>query len=151
MKKHTIVFIILIVLLATIISCSKNSSFEPPVTEKESVYFPKNLDECFTELKKNLYEEELAKFKNTEEDKAVTNAHFGLGMWIRNEWIRNRPKEAQRPLKKYFNDMGIFHPDDMSSIVLTSFHRHLNNKGIKLEHQVKWYQEYWEKEKEKNH
>ncbi len=109
---------------------------------------PKNLEECFIELKKILPEGALEKFKNTKEDEAVVNAHFGLGIWIRNEWIRNRPGESQRPLKKYFSDIGIYHPDDMSSIILRSFHRYLNSKDIKLEQQVNYYQEYWEKVKE---
>ena len=35
----------------------------------------------------------------------------------------------------------------MSSIVLTSFHRYLNKMDIKLEDQVKYYKDYWEKSK----
>ena len=45
---------------------------------------PKNLEECFIELKKILPEGALEKFKNTKEDEAVVNAHLGLGIWIRN-------------------------------------------------------------------
>lgn len=52
-------------------------------------------------------------------------------------------------LAKYFNEMGIFHPDDMSGIILTSFHRHLNGKDLQLDQQIKYYQEYWEREKKK--
>ncbi|NME72089.1 DUF6794 domain-containing protein [Flammeovirga aprica] len=46
---------------------------------------------------------------------------------------------------KYFRDLGINHPDDMSSIILTSFHRYLNDIDIKLDEQVKLYKDYWEK------
>lgn len=115
-----------------------------------SVNIPTNLEECFVELKKNLPKDEFEKFKNMKEDEATAKAHLGLGMWIRNEWIRNRKGESEKPLKKYFNDMGVFHPDDMSGIILTSFHRHLNNKDIKLDEQVRYYKDYWEKlEKDK--
>jgi hypothetical protein len=38
---------------------------------------------------------------------------------------------------------GIFHPDDMSGIILDSFWRHLHSQPIKLEEQTAYYQEYW--------
>jgi uncharacterized C2H2 Zn-finger protein len=50
-------------------------------------------------------------------------------------------------LSKYFNDKGIYHPDDMSGIILDSYHRNLNGQEIKLDEQVKYYQDYWEKSK----
>jgi hypothetical protein len=50
-------------------------------------------------------------------------------------------------LPGYFNNMGIKHPDDMSSIILTSYHRHKNGKDIKLEEQIKVYQYFWKKSK----
>jgi hypothetical protein len=37
----------------------------------------------------------------------------------------------------------IRHPDDMSGIILDSFCRHLNGNPIKLDEQVKHYQDYW--------
>jgi hypothetical protein len=43
--------------------------------------------------------------------------------------------------------MGIGHPEDMSGIILDSYHRHLNNKEIKLDEQIKFYKNYWEKAK----
>jgi hypothetical protein len=49
--------------------------------------------------------------------------------------------------------MGIYHPDDMSGIILTSYHRYLNGQDIALEAQIKSYQDYWKKvseEKEKD-
>ena len=110
-------------------------------TDQEKIYIPKNLDECYAELTKMLSKEEVEKFKNKDEDKATADAHFGLGMWLRNNWGLWQKSR----LAKYFNGMGIFHPDDMSGIILTSFHRHLNNKDIELNKQIKYYQDYWEK------
>ena len=49
------------------------------------------------------------------------------------------------PLARYFNRLGVFHPDDISGIILTSFWRHLNGRPIKLDEQVKHYQDYWKK------
>jgi hypothetical protein len=50
----------------------------------------------------------------------------------------------------WFNGKDIYHPDDISSIILVSLHRHLTGRDINLEEQVKYYQNYW-KEQEKNH
>ena len=49
-------------------------------------------------------------------------------------------------LSKYFNNMGIFHADDMSGIILTSLYRKIVGKDRNLDEQVKWYREYWGKE-----
>jgi len=38
-------------------------------------------------------------------------------------------------LYEWFNKNEIKHPDDMSSIILTSGYRHMNNQDIKLEEQ----------------
>jgi len=46
-------------------------------------------------------------------------------------------------LSKYFNDIGISHPDDMSGIILKSYYRRLNNLDIELKKQVDNYQKYW--------
>ncbi len=112
-------------------------------TDKNSptaVYIPENLDACFRELKKIL-SPELIKEMRTGTENDIIKYHHGLGMWIRNNW----GLWSGSRLKKYFNDLGIHHPDDMSGIILTSFWRHLNNKPIKLKEQIKYYQDYWKK------
>ena len=48
-------------------------------------------------------------------------------------------------LSKYFNKIGIYHPDDMSAIILESYRRNLQGEAIDLESQVDFYQEYWAK------
>jgi len=54
---------------------------------------------------------------------------------LRNEWKLNKNSH----LAIYFHDLGIIHPDDMTSIILTSFHRYLNGKYIELAKQVAVY------------
>jgi hypothetical protein len=54
-----------------------------------------------------------------------------------NLWTKSR-------LKRYFNRKGIYHPDDMSGIILKSYYRHLNDIDIDLKNQIKYYQNYWE-------
>ena len=81
--------------------------------------------------------------------KALTEAefsgkyHFGFGMWMRNNWGLWKGSR----LSKYFNSIGVYHPDDMTGIIFDSYHRQLTGHEIKLNEQVKYYQNYWAKSK----
>jgi hypothetical protein len=74
-----------------------------------------------------------------EKEEDLPKYHFGTGMGIRNGWAL----WARSQLAKYFEEMGIFHPDDMSAIILTSYHRHLNNRDIRLDKQREYFARYW--------
>lgn len=114
--------------------------------EKED-YVPKNLNDAISFLDCQWSEKDKEDFKNKPEDDAVTELHFGTGQAIRNNW--GLWKKGKNRLELFFKLRGISHPDDISSIILTSFHRHLNNKDIELKNQVKDYKEYWKKAKER--
>lgn len=101
---------------------------------------PKNIDEAIAYFEKTWTEKKKEEFKSKPERTAVLDAHHSVGMWIRNEWIRGKRDTL---LTNQFNDLGIYHPDDMSSIILTSLHRKLNNKPIDIEGQVQQYKDYW--------
>lgn len=109
------------------------------------VYIPTDLEDCFKELKKMLPEDLVTKMKSGPE-KDMIKYHHGLGTWLRNNW----GLWAGSRLREYFKKLGLAHPDDMSTVVLKSFWRHLNNKPLKVDEQVKYYQEYWKKMKERN-
>lgn len=112
--------------------------------KKDKEYIPKNLNEAISQLdilstgkdKKDI-------FDMTEEEYTVSS-HFSTGLWIRNGWGLWSGKE----LAKYFNKIGIFHPDDMSGIILCCYYRHLHNQDYKLVEQIKTYKNYWNKGKE---
>ena len=74
------------------------------------------------------------------EESAVAEAHHGLGQWLRNEW---KMWEPESEIAMFFGELGIKHADDMSGIILTSFHRWMNGKPLELDAQVKYYQNYW--------
>lgn len=101
---------------------------------------PENLTECFEALNSLVNKEELKDFRSSSEDDGTVSAHFGLGMWMRNNW----GLWGTSTLKSWFNSLGIYHGDDMSSIILTSWHRHLNDKPLLVEDQVAHYRSYWE-------
>ncbi|WP_430613213.1 DUF6794 domain-containing protein [Flavobacterium sp. JP2137] len=107
------------------------------------IYIPKNLEDCFVQINSFWNDSIKIQVKNWGEKEFSGKVHLGFGMWMRNNW---RLWGGSR-LSKYFNDLGIYDPDDMSGIILDSYHRNLNNREIKLEEQIKYYQEYWENSK----
>jgi hypothetical protein len=103
---------------------------------------PTNLDEALDFLVKvNNYDSAIRFLKSTDEDSFVSEQHHSTGMALRNEWGL---WEKESELSKWFNNIGIYHADDMSSIIMTSFHRLINTKDIDLESQVKHYIDYWD-------
>jgi len=98
---------------------------------------PKNLTECIQMLDNILKKEDKEKAKTLTEEKFFMESHFTLGMGIRNEWIRSGNPE----LVKFFLDQGVKHPDDMSAMILTSYHRHLLGKEIDFEGQIEKHNE----------
>jgi hypothetical protein len=67
--------------------------------------------------------------------------HHNFGMYLRNNWGLWRNTKLARNLY----EMGILHPDDMTSIILNSYQRNLKGDDIKLQEQIKYYQDYWRK------
>lgn len=112
-----------------------------PTLDKDSptgVAIPKDLDAAFLELDRMLTKELRDEMRKGSE-RNMAQYHFGLGMWMRNNWGFWKDLD----LAKWFNKKGVFHPDDMSGVVLTSYWRCLNGKRIDLAGQVKVYQDYW--------
>lgn len=107
------------------------------------IYIPQNLEESFVQIDSFWHDTTKAELKRLSEDEFLGRLHHGFGTWMRNNW----GLWAGSRLAKYFNEKGIFHPDDMSGIILTSYHRRLNKKPIDLEAQIKLYLAYWEKAK----
>jgi hypothetical protein len=110
----------------------------PDPAAQFKVYVPADLEDSFLELQKMLHPDLIREMKEKPE-KEMAMFHRGLGMWMRNNW----GLWAGSRLAKYFNGMGIFHPDDMSGIILDSFWRRLHSQPIELEKQVAYYQRFW--------
>jgi hypothetical protein len=104
----------------------------------DGVYIPKDLDDGHRELKNMLPKELISEMKRGTEDDMV-QYHSGLGMWLRNNWGLWKGSR----LSEYFNNIGIYHPDDMSGIILDTFWCHLKGKPHRLEERITYYQEYW--------
>jgi len=117
---------------------------------KEEEYpIPKNLNECFGILDKIFNESETDKnwFKSANEEDVLGELHHGIGMWIRNKWGLWK-KESD--MYNYFNKMGLWHADNMSSVILKSYHRFVNGKDLNLKEQITHYLDYWKDYEKQN-
>ena len=109
----------------------KQNKFTKPRPFAKNNTHPKNVDECIQSIL--TWGKDLTGFKNKTEGAAVAETHHSVGLWIRNEWGLWKGS----PLKDYFIQLGVTHPDDMSGIIIRCLHRHLNNKPLNLEEDVK--------------
>jgi len=98
-------------------------------------YVPIDLNDALEFLDCLWRDTDKEEFKNKPEGR-----HFGTGMGIRNSW---ELWSGDTEISQYFRNLGITHADDMSGIILTSFHRYLNNLDIKLDEQIAYYKEFW--------
>jgi hypothetical protein len=134
------------VVLFTIVIYSGTVYSQTDCKKYKDDYIPIGLNDAITYLECTWSKKDKQRFRKQPEREATASLHFGTGLSIRNGWGLWK---GENSLVKYFNSIGIFHPDDMSSIILTSFHRHLNNKDIDLEKQIQKYIEYWKNAEKK--
>jgi len=103
---------------------------------------PKNLNECFNVLDDIFIgaPEDLEWFKVSIEDEAVSGFHSGLGTWIRNTWGL---WEKSTELYSVLHDLGLWHADDMYSLIMTSYYRKIHGKELNLKEQIQHFISYW--------
>ena len=130
--------------LLIIVFCFGKANAQTSCDTYRKNYVPKDVDDAVNYLACIWTKADKDSFKVVPEKLAVARLHFGTGLYIRNGWGLWK---GRNELVEFFNAYGISHPDDMSSIILTSFHRYLNGKEIDLAEQIKVYQEYWDKAK----
>lgn len=141
--KFLSIYIAGLIVLAS--SCQSNVSQNKinPRADPDSptgIYIPEDLLDALAELDQMLSPEAKQEMLDIFDDKMVVGVyHFGLGMWIRNNW----GLWGGERLAAWFNDRGITHPDDMSGIILVSYRRHLKGEPLKLDEQIAFYIKYW--------
>jgi hypothetical protein len=121
--------------------------FGQNLTKKELKYCPKDLNEALTQLNKITPDSIKVKIISMTENDFIAQTHFTTGMWIRNEWLYNRYLfglvVTKSELRKDLSAKGLFSNDDMSGVILRSFHRQLSGVDINLDQQIQdiyqWY------------
>lgn len=95
-------------------------------------FIPGDVQECFVELDKML-PTNVRENLRANPDESLTSEHFGLGLWMRNNWGLWSGKSR---LKQHFDGLGIQNADSISSIILSSYWRYLNGKPLELPRQI---------------
>jgi len=130
----------ILIITSTLFSCSIfGGKVNLTKSEINGVYIPKDVNDAISELNKKFSDSLKTEIKKMSENHFSSSFHFGTGMWMRNNW----GLWGGSRLSKYFNDLGIYHPDNMSGIILNSYYRALNNKPIKLDEQTEYYKQCW--------
>ena len=152
-----VVLIILPIYLFAFAACSLQESdgrdprfkvnFHEDKKSPTGVYIPKDLNDCHAELDRMLHPDarmflagKLLGLSEEEQSQFESGyGHMGIGMWMRNNWGLWKGST----LAKYFNAMGIKHPDDMSAIILATYRAKLLNEKYDVDADIRMYKRYW--------
>ncbi len=96
------------------------------------VYIPSDLEDAFSELSRLSSTEGLATFKASPEDSIRRKLHFGLGRWILINW----GLEDGSRISAYMKNKGVTVPDDMVEVIILTWHRHLNDRPLRIQEEV---------------
>lgn len=117
---------------------------------------PKDLDDAIDYILKFITAESRPFLEQYKDDERgfLSQLHMFFGMSLRNNWYlwwwKDHKYESwpdKKPLiVEWFNNVQIYHADDMSSIILTSAHRKYFEKPIQLDEQIKRYHKHWLKQ-----
>lgn len=102
-------------------------------------YIPADFDGCLKQLDSLTSDGIKEWIKCLPDQEFGRNVHHSFGMYLRNSW----GLWGDSPLAKSLSQLGILHPDDMTAIILDSYQRKLKREDIKLQEQLKHYQDFW--------
>lgn len=106
---------------------------------KTGVYIPENLDDALKELD-SMFPEATKKAIRSAPKEDMIVFHHGLGTWLRNNW----QLWGGGRLAKYFNSVGIYHPDDISGTIFDAYWSKLNGKSEDVSAKAAYYKSYWD-------
>ena len=141
--KHTSALILF--LAATSLMCcarKQEQLAQPPPVEQPAPDVdttPKTLEEAHLQIEKHAPVEELAKIDAMESEGDVIEYHFGGGLSMRNNW----GLWGDGPLAQHMNQLGFYHADDMSGVILRTFWCRRHKKEFRLKERAAYYDIYW--------
>ncbi len=107
------------------------------LSEIAGVYIPTDLDDAYVQLAQLSPKESLQFYRDQDENEVVLGLFPKLGRWI----ILNWGFEGGSRMSHYLRNQGVHLPEDMSMLIMRSWHRHLNGIPVDLEGQVQIIQE----------
>ncbi|MBO4820134.1 MAG: hypothetical protein J5548_01530 [Prevotella sp.] len=124
MTKKTTTLIIVVLLLCVSSAAQEKVSaqweYRYLVDRIGGTYIPKDIDEAIDSLDVIISPEDKRYITDSLSlDDFRINCHHGLGMWIRNNW----GLWAGSRLQQFFLDKNVYHPDDMSDVILKAYYK----------------------------
>jgi hypothetical protein len=113
-------------------------------SELDGMYIPKDLYDVFKELDKLMDDQAKKAFMAFSDAEVDRKTHGSLGVWLEHKWSLS---EGSR-LSEYFRKMKVPHYDYMIGIIITSYHRHLHEKDLKIKEQVMFFRAVWNKKQQ---
>ncbi len=86
---------------------------------------PKNLSECYHKLDSLLPDSIKKKIRNSIDVDIMTDFHFSLGLYIRNNWIRHGNSLLEKSINDSNYDISI---DDLGGVILDGYWHYLHKK-----------------------
>jgi len=108
-------------------------------SELDGMYIPKDLYDVFRELDKLMDDQAKEMFMEYSDAEVDRKTHGSLGVWLEHKWSLS---EGSR-LSEYFRKMQVPHYDYMIGIIITSYHRHLHARDLKIKEQVTFFRALW--------
>ena len=105
----------------------------------DGMYIPKDINDVYRELDKLMDDEAKKTFMAFSDQEVDAKTHATLGAWLENKWSLS---EGSR-LSEWFRKLQVPHYEYMIGIIITSYHRHLHEKDIKLKEQVLFFRKLW--------
>lgn len=128
----------LVLATVSVSACKTQQAERPQVTEAAlKKCAPTTFDAAILCLDRYLPNDSKAALKRD----GALSAHFGLGLWIRNNWGLWR----DGPLGQSMYKMGFRHPDDMSGAILDGFVARLRAEKFDLAEKAVESEAYWKR------
>lgn len=107
---------------------------------KKENQIPCDLNTTLKALNLLLNAEEKKMFYELSEKEFIAKTHHTLGRHIRNVW---KLWDEKSKMYKWFKSIEIWHADDMSGMILTTYYRITHGLPINIKKQIKDYKDYW--------
>lgn len=125
--KHVVFILLLIGALSAWTQLQERAS--DPNAQAATHYIPMTLDDCFRTIDNMWDENKRGEMRKFSEQEFLIAERLELGAWMEEHWgLVN-----ESPLVNYFHDLGVTQTEEMSSIILRSYHRYLNNRPLAIE------------------
>ncbi len=95
-------------------------------THINGFYIPKDIADAMTQLDKIIDLSGKARYKAQTEEVAAKRLHFSFGKWMMVNWSFY---EGSR-LSHHLRSLGVTYPDDMATLLMICYHRHLHGREL---------------------